>query len=203
MNDFKKNNFCVVENSLPKDVLDIATQYAFFDEMQNHSNQDDQVPNAFSKYGDPLMETILLHINPIMEENTGLKLFPTYSYYRIYRDGDELKNHTDRPACEISSTLCFNYEFGNDYKWPIYMNNKKIEQNSGDLVIYKGCELDHRRDKLVLNNTNAWQVQGFFHYVDANGPFADQKWDNRLSIGNNNKHSEIRTHEKSYIEYTK
>ena len=203
MNNFKKNNYCVVKNSLHKDILDIATQYAFFDEMQNFSNPDNQVPNAFSKYGDPLMETILLHIKPIMEENTGLKLYPTYSYYRIYRDGDELKNHKDRPACEISSTLCFNYEFQNDYKWPIYMNDKKIEQNPGDLVIYKGCELDHRRDKLVLNDTSAWQVQGFFHYVDAEGPFADQKWDNRSSIGVNNNRSKIRTHEKSYIEYTK
>jgi hypothetical protein len=32
-------------------------------------------------------------------------MLPTYSYARIYANGDELKKHRDRPACEVSVTL--------------------------------------------------------------------------------------------------
>ena len=39
-----------------------------------------------------------------MQKETGLQLIPTYSYARIYKKGDILKRHKDRPSCEISTT---------------------------------------------------------------------------------------------------
>ena len=41
-------------------------------------------------------------------KTTGLKLYPAYTYARIYKKGDELKRHKDRFSCEISNY----YEFG-------------------------------------------------------------------------------------------
>tara|TARA_B100001564_G_scaffold257340_1_gene219173 strand:- start:15 stop:674 length:660 start_codon:yes stop_codon:yes gene_type:complete len=182
---FKECGYCIVNNSLSEDTLNIVKQYAFFDELQNYGKKPlkDSVPNAYNKYADPIMETLLLHLQPIVEQNTGMKLLPTYSYYRIYRDGDELPNHRDRPACEISMSVCLGYEFKNGYKWPIYVGNKAIEQDPADILVYKGCELYHRRDKLILNDSEAWQVQGFFHYVDAEGPYVNESRDKRPSIG--------------------
>ena len=42
---------------------------------------------------------------PDMEKATGLKLYPAYTYARIYKKGDILKRHKDRFSCEISTTM--------------------------------------------------------------------------------------------------
>ena len=43
---------------------------------------------------------------PIVEKESNLKLFPTYAYWRYYIFGANLKQHIDRPSCEISITAC-------------------------------------------------------------------------------------------------
>ena len=65
---------------------------------------DKQIPNTYSHYADFVMETLLVKMLPIMAKETGLDLIPTYSYARLYKNGDELR-HKDRPSCEISTTL--------------------------------------------------------------------------------------------------
>ena len=66
---------------------------------------DPQVPGSYAKYGDRLMETLLVKTIDVMQKKTGLKLVPTYSYTRLYRKGNILRRHKDRPSCEISTTL--------------------------------------------------------------------------------------------------
>jgi hypothetical protein len=209
--NFKKNGYCTIKKSVSNDILDIITQYTLFDEIQNfnpeHKSGHKMVPNAHSVYADPAMESMLLYLQTTIEKNTGLTLYPTYSYYRIYRDGDELKPHKDRPACEISATLCFNYDYNNrNFLWPIYIQDSKIEQEPGDLTIYRGCKLFHHREKLNFGDDEIWHVQGFFHYVDANGPHADEKFDGRENIGYIERETPVTTlnrSSKKYIEYTK
>lgn len=180
---FKKNGYCVIESAISPELRDFVTQYALFDEMQNFTAVDQQVPDAHSVYGDPAMETMLLHLQKIIEENTGLTVEPTYSYYRVYRNGDRLDNHTDRPSCEISATMCFNYSYDdNKFSWPIYMAGNPVTLKPGDLVVYRGCDLDHWRNELV-HNDDIWHVQGFFHFINANGPFSEFKFDCRETIG--------------------
>jgi hypothetical protein len=210
---FRKKGYCVVKSAISPELRDFITQYALFDEMQNFTPDVYQVPTAHSVGGDPAMETLLLLLQNIMEENTGLTLFPTYSFFRVYRDGDILHPHTDRPSCEISATLCFNYSYdGAEYLWPIYMENEPIGLTPGDMVIYRGCDLDHRRDEFIPPVEDQWQVQGFFHYVNANGPYAEYKYDKRESIGslmtvpldpNDRSSPDIQGAKQSYIEYTK
>jgi len=196
---FEKNRYCIVKDAISKELRDFVTQYALFDEMQNLKLGDLQAPNSHSKYADPTMETMLLHLHSIVEKNTGLSLYPTYSYHRVYRPGDDLKKHKDRPSCEISATLCFNYSYDTKkYQWPIYMNNNKVNLKPGDLVIYKGCELEHFRDVFDIQE-EAWHVQGFFHYVDKNGPYKDFKFDKRKTIGENNNKSKNTISKKPYI----
>tara|TARA_R100000995_G_scaffold83968_1_gene61290 strand:+ start:684 stop:1325 length:642 start_codon:yes stop_codon:yes gene_type:complete len=157
---------------------------------------DAQIPNTFSCYGDHVMETLLVKMLPVMKEHTQLDLIPTYSYARLYKNGDELKRHKDRPSCEISTTL----NLGGD-PWPIFIDGtgqdnvideyKNIHKPNapegtevlldvGDMLVYSGCELEHWRKP--FQGQLCGQV--FLHYNHKNGPFAESnKFDKRPLLG--------------------
>jgi hypothetical protein len=148
------------------------------------------------------MESLLLHLHKSMEKNTGLQLYPTYSFYRVYRNGDKLAPHKDRPSCEISATLCFNYNYDDKkYTWPIYIGEagKAADLKPGDMLIYRGCDLPHWRDPFAVDE-NTWHVQGFFHYVNASGPYTEYKNDRRSTIGESKNKAALPS--KSYITFT-
>jgi hypothetical protein len=136
---------------------------------------------------------------PYFEEQSGLKLYPTYSYARLYKPGEVLKNHRDRPSCEISATLTLDWE---GEQWAIYMADEATEQDGqlkisendanfyvknigeilmevGDAVMYRGCDKYHWRNEFK----GKWQAQVFLHYVDANGKYANHKFDKRPMLG--------------------
>ena len=54
-----------------------------------------------------------------------------------------------------------------------------ITLHRGDMLVYKGRELAHWRERF---DGNYW-IQAFFHYVDANGALASYKFDRRRGIG--------------------
>jgi len=157
---------------------------------------DTQVPNTYSHYADNVMETLLVKMLPIMAKETGLNLVPTYSYARIYKKGDILRRHKDRPSCEISTTL----NLGGD-PWPIFIDGTgadsvideyksiikpnapegtKVLLDVGDMLVYSGCELEHWREPFEGNTC----AQVFLHYNHVNGPFADNnRFDKRPMLG--------------------
>jgi len=209
---FKKNKYIVIRNAISKEVAEIGYNYlqisaeADYWMLQNgvtHTGnqlvgnfKDRQVPNSYAKYADRFMETLLVKTIPTMEKKTGLKLIPTYSYCRLYRKGNILKRHKDRPSCEISTTL----NLGGD-PWPIFIdptgsNNvideyknihkpnapkgNKVDLKPGDMLIYSGCELEHWREP--FEGKLCGQV--FLHYNHANGPFAKTNlYDKRPLLG--------------------
>ena len=101
---------------------------------------DQQVPNTYSHYADMVMETLMMKVLPKMQQETGLQLIPTYSYARLYKKGDILKRHKDRPSCEISTTI----NLGGD-PWPIFIDGtgsdnvideyKNIHKNKWVLIV--------------------------------------------------------------------
>jgi hypothetical protein len=197
--EFKEKRYTIVKNAVSAELRNFVTQYALFDEMQDFKSENmqgfTQVPAAHSKYADPAMEAMLLHLHPLMEENTGLELYPTYSFYRVYRNGDELASHKDRPSCEISTTVCFNYSYDDsEYTWPIIMDGNKVDMKPGDIVVYRGADLEHSREEFIPPGDD-WHVQAFLHYVDANGPYADYRYDKRNSVGEKNKKQKL------YVQY--
>jgi len=157
---------------------------------------DRQVPNTYSHYADQVMETLLMKVLPVMKRETGLDLVPTYSYARIYKQGDILRRHKDRPSCEISTTI----HLGGT-KWPIFIdptgsNNvideyknihkpnapegNKVILDVGDMLVYSGCELEHWREPLEGDICG----QVFLHYNHVNGPFAEKnRFDKRPMLG--------------------
>jgi hypothetical protein len=203
MEDFKTKGYSHITNAISPELRDFVTQYALFDEMQDFSADQMQVVGAHSKYVDPAMEAMLLHLHPLMEKETGLSLYPTYSFYRVYRNGDILHPHKDRPSCEISTTVCFNYSYDDsEYTWPIIMDENKVDMKPGDIVIYRGIDLEHSREMFLPPN-NDWHVQAFLHYVDVNGPHSSFKYDERESIGALKTNENIKNSStKRYIQFT-
>jgi len=198
---FKKNGYCLVKSVISDELRNFITQYGLFDELQNFTLDLGQVPGAHAKYLDPAMESLLLVLLDVMQQNTGLTLHPTYSYFRVYRAGQELKPHTDRQSCEISATLCFNFSYDPEkYTWPIFMDGNRIDMAPGEMAIYKGIDLTHWREKFTPpNGQDDWHVQGFFHYVDANGPYAEYKFDQRAHIGEPRAVPKILYNDKPYL----
>lgn len=176
-------NLILVPQALDKQICQVAYLYALYDELKHVGLSDYQVPTAYSKYGDSLMESLLIFLQPTIENATELELYPTYAYYRIYRNGDFLKPHLDRPSCEISASLCLGVNYNLDeYQWPLFVEKKAINLNVGDLAIYKGLEDVHWRNKFD-GPANAIQIQAFLHYVDQSGPYSEYKFDQRVGIG--------------------
>lgn len=208
-NNFKNNKYLLVKSMIPNDICKIATKYAIMQEEVDYTPEDDeyaQVRGSHSRYSDLLMETLQFFLLPKMEKSTGLSLFPTYTYYRIYRPGHELTRHKDRPSCEISTTILLGKFYNNtnsEYNWGMYIdkNSYKIpieangnfvsgnnpgtllKQEVGDAIIYRGCDIEHWRDPLQ-GDPGTYQVQAFFHYIDKNGPFyPEYAYDKRRGLG--------------------
>jgi hypothetical protein len=206
--EFKKNKYLNLKKVVPVDLCRIVTKYALLKEEHEFSPEkgnNAQVKDAHSVYSDTLMETMMHFLLPHMEHHTGLSLCPTYTYYRVYRPGMILERHKDRPSCEISTTVCFGFNYNYvdpGYRWGMYVDKDSwnvtgpsggfisakntgimIDQDPGDLIIYRGCEIEHWRDPFNAG-PNSYQVQAFFHYVDKNGPFyPEYAYDKRPGIG--------------------
>ena len=216
-NEFKQNKYQVIKQAISYDLANFCFNYLLLKrDAANfmYSNniiadtgmwgtwKDAQVPGVYSHYADPVMETLLMKVLPVMKEQTGLDLIPTYSYTRVYTKGSILWRHKDRPSCEISTTL----NLGGDM-WPIYIdptgqNNilksqytdkgeecivkkgappgNRVDLEPGDMLVYSGCDLEHWRNEFTGNIC----AQVFLHYNHRNGPFAEKnKFDNRPLLG--------------------
>jgi len=197
---FKKKKYQIIKGALSKELSNFIFNYMMLQRdvvdymMKNNkvnplnpfigTREDKQIPGAYSKYGDWVMETLLQYMRPIMKSKTGMDLVPTYSYTRLYEKGNILRRHKDRPSCEISTTL----HLGGD-PWPIFIDPSgadfvidefkeiykpgapkgvRVDLKIGDMLIYSGCELEHWREP--FEGTVCSQV--FLHYNHANGPFA-------------------------------
>ena len=172
---FKTKKYQVIRGALSKELANFIFNYMMlqrdavdFMTKNNKVNPanpfigtrtDQQIPGAYSKYGDWAMETLLMYMIPIMKAKTGLELIPTYSYTRLYENRNILRRHKDRPSCEVSTTL----HLGGD-EWPIFLDPSgqtfvidefkqihkpgapkgvRVDLKVGDMLIYAGCELEH------------------------------------------------------------
>jgi len=205
MTYFAENRYDFKKGLIPKDLCAVATQYALFRQKYFDHREDPvtgQIPNTTSIYNDTLMETLMFFMHPHMEEVTGLKLCPTYTYYRVYKPGDELKRHSDRESCEISTTVCLGWKYNDvpdDYRWGMYVDPESnhhtrsnfesegrkgvlLKHDPGDCIIYRGCELEHWRDPFEVGE-GSYQVQVFMHYIDMNGPhYPEFAYDKRVGV---------------------
>jgi len=198
---FKKNKYVIIRQAINKDlalflynyfymkkqVLDTCRKVKYISPYETllgyYEGENEQIPNTYASYSDIAMETLMLKCQPIMEKTTELKLYPAYTYARIYKKGDELKRHKDRFSCEISTTM----NLGGD-NWPIYLEPSgklgqkgiKVDLKIGDMLVYSGCELEHWRKKFKGKEC----VQVFLHYNNRKTPGAkNNMFDKRPHLG--------------------
>ena len=134
-----------------------------------------QIPNALAIIDhDLFLETIHERIWPSIELVVGEELLPTYTYARLYSNGDELIKHRDRPACEVSITVQLGRS--HHYAWPIFIGNQRVDMAEGDGVIYLGCDVDHWRNPCA-GPEQYYSGQAFFHFVRKNGIYANHAGD--------------------------
>ena len=209
---FKTKKYQIIRGALSKQLANFIFNYMMLQRdavdlmMKNNkvnpanpfmgNRVDPQIPGAYSKYGDWVMETLLMYMIPVMKAKTGLELIPTYSYTRLYEKGNILRRHEDRPSCEVSTTLHLG---GNE--WPIFLDPSgqdfvidefkqihkpgapkgvRVDLKVGDMLIYSGCELEHWREPFQGNVCS----QVFLHYNHANGPYAKTNlFDKRPMLG--------------------
>jgi hypothetical protein len=176
-NDFDKNGYVHLKGFLDEDNCRELTGILRDLVAQGKTTKDPQCPKSHAIHGSVTFDKLLEDLLPHFEKHCGKRLYPTYSYARLYKPGEELKRHTDRPACEISATVTLGFEGD---VWSIYMAGNKVDMQVGDAVLYRGMDVEHWREKYTEGQ---WQAQVFLHYVDADGPHADQKYDGRTSLG--------------------
>ena len=184
--------------SIKKQVYDTCRKTRYISPFETllgeYEGADGQIPHTYSSYADIAMETLMLKCQPIMEKTTGLKLTPAYTFARIYKHGDVLKRHKDRFSCEISTTMSLagdpwalyldptNTELPDVTKPYIPIGNKgiKVDLKPGDMLVYRGCELEHWRNKFKGKEC----IQVFLHYNNRKTPGAKENlFDKRPHLG--------------------
>jgi hypothetical protein len=209
---FKRKKYTIIRKAISKDLASFLANYfcmkkqvydtcrkanyisPFDHTLGIYEPKNEQIPDTYSHYADVAMETLMLKCQSVMEKATGLKLYPSYTYARLYKKGDELKRHKDRFSCEISTTM----NLGGD-PWPIYLDptntdiaeedvpykvigNKgvKVDLSPGDMLVYRGCELEHWRKPFIGEEC----IQVFLHYNNSKTPGAQQNmFDKRPHLG--------------------
>ena len=101
-----------------------------------------------------------------------------FFFFRLYKRGDKLERHRDRPACEVAVSLNIGQQPSNP--WPLYVqgnvNCYSAQLSPGDALLYRGIDLLHWREPFQGN----WLLQAFL--VDRNGPYVDQRFDGRITL---------------------
>ena len=130
-----------------------------------------------------VVEDFFKDYNSILNFYKKVKLYPAYTYGRVYKKGYILKRHKDRFSCEISTTM----NLGGD-NWSIYLEPSgqtdkkgiKVDLKPGDMLVYRGCDLEHWREKFKGKQS----VQVFLHYNNQKTEGAkDNIFDRRLHLG--------------------
>jgi len=177
---FAQHGYLLLPALVNPAVTDFLWSYAHTRFACRFLRTEPEEPHMLFAYGDPAFDGLLEYLRPVIEETSGLQLSPTYSYFRLYTRGAMLKRHRDRPACEVSVSLNIGQVPAD--AWPLYVqgnvNCYSALLSPGDALLYRGIDLLHWREPFQGSRL----IQVFLHYVDRNGPHADQKFDGRETL---------------------
>lgn len=203
--EFIKNRYVVLRNFIPKEILQIT-----LDNWKTIEHNEKMFDSCMAQEEDITYNTpetqkwkshgchtfppaVGLHrwLKDKLNETFELVLEETYNYSRKYVRGAILKAHTDRPSCEISTTICLDYKTDDNTPWKIWLNNEKnwivekddqlslydkvqnvprserkksisVSLEPGDVLVYQGPNVVHWRDTLVGD----YSYHIFCHFVN-------------------------------------
>jgi hypothetical protein len=198
--DYNQSGYATIEGLVPPEVAaafldqfkqDIGPGTVELSKVASHPNLLNRP--ALEVYGHHYypMLFFLWGLTPVISEIVGKPLLPTYDYLRVYREGDTCKVHSDRYSCEHSVSLTLGYSDGK--VWDLEVERERTEPSArideefeadfasvamkpGDALIYQGVHHRHGRTK---PNPNRWSAHLFLHWVERDGQFRDQAFDQR------------------------
>lgn len=197
--DYHRDGYALAEGLVPAEVAqaflhaiktDIGPAAIPLSQVRQHPNLLRRAAfEAYSHLYKPL-NFFLWGLTPLMSDLVGRRLLPTYDYFRIYREGDICRVHSDRYACEHSLSLTLDYSDG--AVWPLEVEKAETDPSSkveedfgpeafaslpmavGDAVLYQGVRHRHGR---TSPNPNGWSAHLFLHWVDRDGPYREHAFD--------------------------
>ncbi len=224
-----KNRYVVLRDFLPQEMIDMAmdmwrsceeTGIKFIDTEKKditYKNPLSSIGKSDGGYCTPWGVGLHGYIHKKLKDYIDLDLRETYSYTRKYVRGAYLGTHTDRPACEISATLCLDYLTDDNTPWPIWVRNDKnyagvdpeivkaesqdipqrlrkdnhcysVSLEPGDILLYQGPNIPHWRDYLL----GEYSYHLFVHFFNADSKMNEMDGfvygtQHDVNIGQNNK----------------
>ncbi len=198
--DYHGDGYARIEGLLPAEACnavlnqlqaEIARQGGTVDRLNKTSPLLTRAAAEVYGYSYPPLLALLWGLTPAIAGAVGRDLLPTYSYLRIYREGDVCRVHSDRPACEHSVSLTLDYSDGTPWDLEVGATHLiaprpevaddfggearvAVPTAPGDAVLYQGV---HRRHGRTRPNPNAWSAHLFLHWVERGGRYADTAFD--------------------------
>jgi len=216
-----KDKYVVLRNFIPKDINNICLDAwktiehnkkwdtALFNREVDitQNSPKDSLNKSKANYCTPMAVGLHRWLHDALDDVIDMDLRETYSYSRKYERGAYLRAHTDRPSCEISATVCLDYDTDDKAPWKIwvqndenYVDNQDMEEafrisqglkhrdrkgipislEPGDVLLYQGPNVIHWRDYLLGD----YSYHMFLHFFNYEGKLGDinEFWPDNLDI---------------------
>lgn len=169
--------FKIIRNFISEDeALELSSKFRnYYNANQDVCRGDTFVIGTPAIYNFSPNVSLLTNKTNEVSKHLGEPVIPTYTYCRLYKKGDVLLRHSDRPECEVSLTV----HLDGDYSWDIFLETEageeKVTLHKGDALMYSGCKVSHWRTEYEGEYYN----QVFLHYVRENGEYGDRFFDRK------------------------
>ena len=222
---FEKHSYVIIENFINKEVAALLYQHTllstqrcdwlkdnvreYYDENEDGTFEDYDAPGDYSRYGDPIFDSLLNICTKQTESFTGLELVPTSSYNRLYTTGTSFEHYEDKLNNDISITGCLGYDVSNidlerypEWSWPLFVKEEGVQEipihlTPGDVMIRRGDEMVCRREPFWGLN----QAQFYLYYENKE----KELYDGRpfLGLSANFKGADTTRQRRSFFSYNK
>jgi hypothetical protein len=169
--ELRDKGYVLVKRLMEPNLARVIYRTLLLKQWRGECFRDNHIPTAVAVANDVVSDALLLELLPSVEDISGCRLVPTYSYARLYFHGDAMVRHRDRGSCEVSASIHLGKDGGESSLW--FAPNAKVEMDGGDGAVYLGCEAEHWREPFTGNTMG----QVFLHYVVADGRFAQNYFD--------------------------
>jgi hypothetical protein len=224
--EYINNGFSVIRNAIPKEIIEFALdtwktmetqpnfQHTFESEdfITTKHVPDGSRNKSKGNHNTPMGVAMQQYIWNILKKEFDFDLLPTYSYTRKYERGAYLGVHSDRPECEVSTTICLDYKTDNKKPWKIWVDNSKnwtltewnedakaltqgipirkrksisVDLEPGALLLYQGPNVAHWRDTLMGD----YSYHMFVHFYMIRGFVGSIVGDDMKYDWNDNKYN--------------
>jgi|694.fasta_scaffold80164_5 CRISPR/Cas system endoribonuclease Cas6 (RAMP superfamily) len=179
---YKEENIEIVKNFIENDFIEFIQDYFSIKINSNQFDVDSEhFKHGYSFYGDALIETILQNSCEFISDLINIKVVPTFSTTTMFMKDDIYINILN-DSSEISAILFLgsssNQKIDNELTLTL-KNKKNINLNTGDLLVYNPKKIEFEKNIIFKD----WVLQATFNFVDNEGNYKNNIYDNRPYLG--------------------